>query len=115
VIVPPQTFAPGVAKAPARPNCTQVADAPDVTEDLALDGTRMLTAHDCAIEELLSEAANVRGEWTDTQRATFDDKVKAMRESLATTDGKQKQRTARAMVTYLQGAVTRDQVLLGAL
>lgn len=112
VIVPPQTFAPGVAKAPARPNCTQVADAPDVTEDLALDGKRMLTAHDCAIEELLSEAANVRGEWTDTQRATFDDTVKTMRASLAKADGKQKQRAARDMLAYLQGAVARDQVLL---
>ena len=110
VIVPPQTFAPDMPK--ARPNCTQVADAPDVSEDLELDGKRMLTAYDCAIDELLSEAANVRGEWTDTQRAAFDDQVKAMRASLAKADGKHKQRAARAMVTYLQGAVTRDQVLL---
>jgi putative zinc finger protein len=112
VVVPPQTFAAETPKPPARPNCTQVADAPDVTEDLQLDGKRMLTAYDCAIDELLGEAANIRGEWTDTQRAAFDDKVKAMRETLAKADGKPKQRAARAMVTYLQGAVTRDQVLL---
>ncbi len=116
VVVPPQTFAPDVPK-PARPNCTAVADASDVTEDLTLDRTRMLVAYDCAISELLTEATSVRSEWTETQRSAFDDQVKAMRESLAKAgDGKPKQRAARAMVTYLQGAVTRDQVLLaGAL
>ncbi len=118
IVVPPQTFAPSDSlPRPARPNCTQVADASDVTEDLQLDATRQLVAYDCAIAELLTEASSVRGEWTETQRSAFDDKVNAMRESLAKAgEGKPKQRAARAMVTYLQGAITRDQVLLaGAL
>ncbi len=113
VIVPPQTFAPDAPKPPTRPNCSQVAEASDVTEDLQLDSRRMLVAYDCAIDELLTEATAARAEWTETQRSAFDDKVKAMRASLAKADeGKPKQRAARAMVTYLQGAVTRDQVLL---
>lgn len=116
VVVPPQKFAADAPPKPVRPNCTQVADADDVTEDIGLDAKRMLAAYDCAIDELLAEAANVRGDWTETQRAAFDDKVKAMRETLAKADGKPKQRAARAMVSYLQGAVARDQVLLaGAL
>lgn len=115
VPVPPQQFAPDGPKqvTPARPNCTTVADGNDVTHDLELDARRVDAAYDCAIQELLTEASHVRSEWTDTQRSAFDERVKAMREALAkATDGKPKQRAARAMVAYLQGAVTRDQVLL---
>lgn len=117
VVVPPPKFAPEAPKQPvkvaARPNCKTVADASDVTEDIALDGQRQLVAYDCAIQELLTEAANVRGEWSDTQRSQFDDQVKSMRDAIASAaDGKPKQRATRAMVSYLQGAVTRDQVLL---
>lgn len=117
VVVPPQQFAAEAPPKPPRPNCTQVSDAEDVTEDIGLDGKRMLAAYDCAIDELLGEAANVRGEWTETQRAAFDDKVKSMREALAKADSTSKQRrAAQSMVSYLQGAVARDQVLLaGAL
>jgi hypothetical protein len=114
IVVPPQTFAPSESLPnPARPNCTQVADASDVTEDLQLDATRMLVAYDCAIAELLTEASNVRGEWTETQRSAFDDKVKAMRAAIAKAgEGKPRKRAASAMVAYLQGAVARDQILL---
>ncbi len=116
-VIPPQQFAPqhDVAKQapPVRPNCTTVAEASDVTDDLQLDGKRTEAAYDCAIQELLAEAAHVRTEWTDVQRSAFDDRVKAMRESLAKAgDGKPRQRAARAMIAYLQGAVARDQVLI---
>jgi len=116
VVVPPQQFAPEaplLKNQPAPSSCATVADASiDVSEALALDGQRAEAAYDCAIQDLLTEAANVRGDWSATQRSAFDDKVKAMREVIAKADGKPKQRATRAMVTYLQGAVTRDQVLL---
>lgn len=118
VVAPPQKFVPDAPKQhvpPPRPDCKTIDEVSDVTADLQLDGARQLAAYDCAIAELMTEAAAVRGEWTETQRSAFDDKVKSMRETLAKTEGKPKQRAARALVSYLQGAVTRDQVLVAGL
>ncbi len=114
VTVPPPVFAPDAPKPkPTRPDCTTVVDATDVTQDLELDAKRADAAHDCAIQELLTEAAHVRSEWTETQRSAFDDRVRSMRDAIAKAgDGKPKKRAAGALVSYLQGAVTRDQVLL---
>ena len=117
VPVPPQKFAPD---GPTHPvvtpsSCTTVVDATDVTQDLELDAKRAEAAYDCAIQELLTEATRVRSDWTDTQRSAFDDRVRSMRDAIAKADGKPKKRAATALVTYLQGAVTRDQVLVAGL
>lgn len=117
VPVPPQKFAPDGPKQPITTpsSCTTVVDATDVSQDLELDAKRVETAYDCAIQELLTEAARVRADWSDTQRSAFDDRVRSMRDAIAKADGKPKKRAASALVTYLQGAVTRDQVLVAGL
>lgn len=94
-------------------SCTTVIDAADVTADLELDAQRAHAAYDCAIEELLAEAARVRPEWSDTQRSAFDDTVRGMRDAIAKAGaGKPKKRASSALVGYLQGAVAREQILL---
>jgi negative regulator of sigma E activity len=111
--VPMPKIAPDVPKAPPKPNCTTVADADDVTLDLELDAKRAAAAYDCAIQELLTEAARVRSEWSDTQRSAFDDRVRSMRDAIAKAgDGKPRKRASSALVSYLQGAVAREQILL---
>lgn len=113
--IPIQKIAPDVPRPPAspvKPSCLTVADADDVTLDLELDARRADAAYDCAIQELLAEAARVRPEWSDTQRVAFDDQVRAMRETIAKAEGRQKKRASGALVAYLQGAIARDQVLL---
>ncbi len=116
--VPPQKFAPDGPKHPVvtPSSCTTVVDATDVTQDLELNAKRVDAAYDCAIQELLTEATHVRSDWSETQRSAFDDRVRTMRDAIAkATDGKPKKRAASALVSYLQGAVTRDQVLVAGL
>ncbi len=94
-------------------SCREVAEADDVTEDLTRDAARSTTAYDCAIEELLTASKEVRSEWSGRERTQFDDAVKKMRDAIAAApDGRPRKKANRALVSYLQKAVIRDEVLL---
>jgi anti-sigma factor RsiW len=94
--------------------CVDVPEADDVTADLANDVARSVTAYDCAIEELLTETASIRiHTWDDTQRTAFDERVKSMREAIAkAAEGKPRKHASRALVSYIQRATVREEVLL---
>nr|MBA2538144.1 hypothetical protein [Deltaproteobacteria bacterium] len=114
---PMQKIVPDSPKPPAPTprTCETLAEVSDVTADIELDDKRVVAAYDCAIQELMREAGRVRGDWSDTQRAAFDDKVRAMRETIAKAEGKPKKRASSALVAYIQGAVAREQILVAGM
>jgi len=90
-----------------------IPEADDVTADLALDGARSNGAYADAIDELLSEARTIRAQWSGHERDVFDDHVKTLRDDIdKAPEGTPRTKASRALVSYLQGAVTRDDVLL---
>jgi hypothetical protein len=110
---PSPKFVPDMPKQQPPSSCKQIGEADDVTADLALDAARQSAAYDCAVEGLLAEIKQIRGEWDDRMRSQFDDQLKTLREMVAKADdGKSRNKANRALVAYLQKAATRDEVLL---
>lgn len=106
----PPSPAPAVESTGCQPGTTG-----DVTAELAADPARLATCYAQAVDELLALAGELRGHWSDSQRAAFDARVQELRESIAIAeDGKPRQRAWRAMVRYLQRAIVRDEVSLAS-
>jgi hypothetical protein len=99
---------PGDAQTPA----CHVAEASDVTADLALDDARRSGCYEAAVQGLLARAREIRAQWTDDQRAAFDARIAALRTAVtAANEGKPRHRAWRSMVRYLQNALARDEVV----
>jgi hypothetical protein len=111
---------PGTAPAPvmaqvspmaAAPPC-HAPEAPDATADLALDTARRSGCYAAEVESLLVRAGEVRAQWTDEQRASFDGGIASLRQAVAAAaEGRPRQRAWRSMVRYLQTALARDEVV----
>ena len=87
----------------------------DVTADLAAEPKRITSCYQQTIDELLGVAHDMRPGWSDDHKTAFDAKVRAMHDTIANAgEGKPRQRAARAMIRYLEGAVIRDDVVLAS-
>jgi hypothetical protein len=103
---------PPPARAPT--DCT-ASTTDDVTADLAGDTARLAGCYAQTVDELLVLAAEAQVAWDAEQRAAFDARVAALRETVAgAPDGKPRQRAWRAFVRYLQGAIVRDDIALAS-
>jgi len=108
---PPEIKASRPADVATAPPC-HIAEAADVTADLALDDARRSGCYAAAVEELLAQAGEIRAQWTDDQRQAFDARLAAMRKAVAAAaEGKPRHRAWRSMVRYLQNALVRDEVV----
>jgi hypothetical protein len=107
VAAPPPRVAPPRVAAP-------VAPAPDdVTADLMAEPARTTASYAAVVEELMKLASEARPGWSDDQRATFDDRIAALRDRLGrAAAGRPQQRAERALIRYLQNAIVRDDVVL---
>jgi hypothetical protein len=95
----------------SKPSC-EVPEASDVTADLALDDARRSGCYGVAVEGLLGQLREVRGQWTDDQRAAFDARVASLQQAVtAAAEGKPRHRAYRSLVRYLQNALVRDEVV----
>jgi hypothetical protein len=102
---------PGPAPVATAPACG-LPEAGDATADLALDPARRSGCYAAAVDELLAKAGEVRAAWTDDQRDAFDARLATLRGDVtAAEDGRPRDRAWRAMVRYLQRAITRDEVV----
>lgn len=105
-----------IAHAPAPTDCNLESPAgTDVTADLAAEPARVSGCYGQLATELLAQAAEARGTWTDDQRASFDAQIAALKQAVDATpadDGRARQRALRALNRYLQNVLTRDQVAL---
>jgi hypothetical protein len=111
IVVAPPEIRPSVEPVAPEPSCT-IPEAGDVTADLALDDARRSGCYAAAVRTLLARAGDVRKEWSEAQRAAFDDQVAALREAVdAADEGKPRHRAYRSMVRYLQNALVRDEVV----
>jgi Putative zinc-finger len=96
----------------ARPTSCELPEAADATADLALDAARRSGCYAAAAETLLAEIGALRAGWTDDQRAAFDAEIAALRGAVdAAGEGRPRHRAWRAVMRYLQGALTRDEVV----
>ncbi len=112
-------LAPDRAPPPTKPlaaGCAPSADAAaggDVTADLAGETARVTASYCDTAEGLLARAGEARAQWTDEQRATFDARLLDLRGQIdRAVAGRPRQRAWRALISYLQRAVVRDDVAL---
>lgn len=110
--------APAAVAHPAPPPADPLAIAPapgDVTADLAAEPARITASYDQAVDELARLADEARPGWAADRQAAFDARVASLRTAVAKADSPRgKQRAARALIRYLQGAVVRDDIVLAS-
>ena len=112
--VPPTTIVPQHQDVTTASACGSEF-AGDVTAELAAEPKRITACYQQTIGELLAVSRDMRPRWSDDQRTAFDDRVRAMGDALANaTEGKPRQRAARAMIRYLEGVVIREDVVLAS-
>jgi hypothetical protein len=113
---PPPIASVARLAAPAVIEPAAIAPAPgDVTADLGAEPARITASYDQAIDELAKLADEARPAWAAERQAAFDAQSASLRTAVARADSPRgKQRAARALIRYLQGAVVRDDVMLAS-
>ncbi|HET9622002.1 MAG TPA: hypothetical protein VFP84_11590, partial [Kofleriaceae bacterium] len=113
---PPIAIAHPAPPAPPPVDPATVAPSPgDVTAELGAEPARITASYDQAIDELTKLAAEARGRWAAEHQAAFDAQVASLRAEVAKADAPRgKQRAARALIRFLQGAIVRDDVMLAS-
>ncbi len=110
----PKRMTPRIAPAPV-PAPMPAPAADDVTADLASEPARITATYETAVDELLGLANEARAAWSDDRKAAFDDKVKTLRTAIANAaEGRPRQRAARTLIRYLEGAAIRDDIALAS-
>jgi hypothetical protein len=100
---------------PAVPDHGTTAPAPDddVTADLAHDAERESASYAQSADELLALAPEARTNWSDEQKLAFDTKVVELRGTIVhAAEGRPRERAWRELISYLRGAVIRDDIAL---
>lgn len=107
----PDGLTPVTPATPAAP----VLAADDVSADLAAESARTLASYASVVDELLVLATDARTAWSEDRRAAFDERVTTLRDAMARAeDGRPRQRAARSLIRYLEGAVIRDDISLAS-
>jgi anti-sigma factor RsiW len=110
--IAPMVRAPMIVAPPAPTPAPAVVDV-DVTADLANEAARRSQDYAAAADELLREAQEVRGHWTDDRKQAFDARVVELRHKVDGAGEERKRHAAyRALIRYLQGAAVRDEVAM---
>jgi hypothetical protein len=101
---------------PAAIDPAPIAPAPgDVTADLTAEPAQLTANYAQAIDELAKLADDARVNWSADHQAAFATRVASLRGEIAKADSPRgKQRAARTLIRYLQGAVVRDDVMLAS-
>jgi len=82
---------------------------------LLAEPARTTASYDQVVEELMKLAKHARATWSDEHKSTFDGRVTGLRDAIARAPhGHARQRAARSLIRYLQGAVVRDDVLFAS-
>ncbi len=87
----------------------------DVTAALAAEPAHVTATYAATADELVELALEVRATWSDAQRVAYDDKLGALRTEVAhAVSDRDRQRTYRALIRFVQGALVRDDITLAS-
>ena len=112
-VTPVAPVAPAQVESP--PQQVSVPAAGDVTAELLAEPAQTTASYGQVIEELMKLATEARSTWTDEQSTAFDVKVAALHDGIqGAAQGRPQQHAQRALIRYLQRAVTRDDMLLAS-
>lgn len=121
-VSPPAPVAPVVVapaptndQAAAPPASPAVDDGRDVTEVLASAPARVSDDYAAVVRELVPLAREARPRWTEERQREFDTQLAELEQRVSTAKTERdRQRSYRALIRYLQRAAIRDEVALAS-